>query len=69
MDVWAATTSVSMSTPKRLLVRTVSMSMRFDSKAQNPEAVIPYRIVLDSCLVFEDVVYWLSEEANEGVPL
>lgn len=43
--------------------------MRLDSKAQNPEAVTPYGIALDSCLVLENVVYWLGEEADEGVSL
>lgn len=43
--------------------------MRLDGKAQNSEAMVAYRIVLDSGFVLEDVVYRLCEEANESVAL
>lgn len=43
--------------------------MRLDSEAQNSKAVVPYRIVLDSVFIFENVVYRLREEADESVPL
>lgn len=43
--------------------------MVLDSDAQDPEAMIPYCIALDSRFIFEDVVDWLREEANKGVTL
>lgn len=69
MEVCAAVTMVNKCTTMGLCIPTVRMSMRLDRKAQNSEAMVAYRIVFDSGLVLENVVYRLGEEANEGVPL
>ena len=56
--------------PRRILSkRTVCMTMALYSKTQDPETVVSYCLIFDSGLVFENVVDWLSHQADEGVEL
>ena len=45
------------------------MTMVFDRYTQNSKAMHTDCSVLHSSLILENVVDWLREEANEGIPL
>ena len=69
MEVCAAFKSVNRDTFYVCLVLTISMTVMLDSNAQDPKAMVSDCIVLDPCLVLEDVIHWFGEKADESVSL